>query len=90
MDRKKTFYYGGKGFEGLPEFGKYEVHYNYSSNESKHFLNLTEAKEFYDGLGEYVGKAFWDNTGAPELIDAMLYAPGEGNSNIQTDDDLPF
>ena len=64
---KKLKYYGGQGFEGLSELGKYEVR----ANVDKSFNCLSEAKEYYESLNEE--KAIWDVTFMSDLIEAHTY-----------------
>jgi hypothetical protein len=59
-------YFGGSGFEGLKENGKYEV----KCKITKQFSKLSEAKKYYESLNEE--KAFWDITNMPELIEAFV------------------
>lgn len=57
-------HYGGDGFHSR-ETGKFTVA---SEGSLREFTSMSEARRYYDSLeGE---KAFWDNTGCPELLDA--------------------
>lgn len=56
--------YSGQGFEYSQEVGKFEVKWK---DEVKIFDSLTEARDFYESLSG--GKAIWDVTGIPELIE---------------------
>ena len=60
---KKLKYYGGQGYGYSKEVGKFKV----VAKGSKYFDRLSEAKEYYEGLNE--GKAIWDITALPELIE---------------------
>jgi hypothetical protein len=56
-------YYGGNGYLGVPEYGRYKV----KAKETKKFVSLTNARKYYDSLNEE--KALWDLSGAPELLE---------------------
>jgi len=75
---KKLSYYGGMGFDGLPELGRYKV--NLSDGTEKNFNNIYEAKFYYNFTeGE---KALWLGD---ELVDAWYYTESGEQS-----ESLPF
>ena len=62
----KLEYYGGDGYDGLPENGKYYVSFR---GDNHYFSSLKKARLFYDNINE--GKALWSIISFfPELIDA--------------------
>lgn len=63
-------YYGGQGYDGLPEHGKYTVKYDEGNEEAELTFNkLSKAREFYDSLD--TGKAMWIEN-PTELIDCHI------------------
>lgn len=56
-------YYGGSGFEGVEEDGKFKVEVE---SGKKEFTKLSEARKYYDELMEE--KVIWDITVIPELL----------------------
>lgn len=73
----KIISYGGDGFGSCKIPGTYDV--KFGGEQVKSFTDYDEAVKFYESIqGE---KAFWDVTGAPELIDAYIEVPDDYNEN---------
>ena len=70
--KRKLEEYGGDGFGGLTEEGKYSVKFGLGDedNNELEFKKLSNAIEFYNSL--YCDKFFWDLRYAPELIDGYF------------------
>lgn len=65
--KNKLIYYGGSGFMGLWEKGKYLVK---SKDKEVEFTSLEKAQNYYDNIqGE---KAFWDLK-SMDLIDCYVF-----------------
>lgn len=62
----KLEYHGGNGYDGLSEYGKYEVVYS----KREIFINLSKARALYDSLNE--DKALWDINRVPELLECHI------------------
>ncbi len=58
-------HYGGNGYDGVKEDGVFEVK---TDRRGKLFSSLSDARQYYDRLNE--GKALWDLTRIPELLEA--------------------
>ena len=76
---KKLIYYGGCGYEGLPEKGLYKVT---SPEGHKKFVSLSDARNYFDNLE--IEKALWLITEKSELIECFNFQ--DENST----DEMPF
>jgi hypothetical protein len=68
---KKLRYYGGEGFAFSSEIGKYEVR----GKETRRFIRLSEAREYYDSLNEE--KGLW-SVEHSELLECHSYFEPNG------------
>jgi len=84
-------YYGGNGYAGVPEDGRFVVTYGDETENNMEFASLTIARKFYKRLK--CEKALWDISKTAELIEAHIVSNGAikyDGPKVEEKFELPF